>query len=253
MTSVINLFHQAEDYFFSGISQKCIDFDRVAKAYMTEVPIASLNPVYIKTKCDITEIIRKSHVFFPGDHPFEIILPKEFCISNIKKTLKKLDYVQIAKSTPMVVSLIENVDYGDNDNNKDFIIRLDQSLKDWMVPMISAFESTLEMTFLYSKTHKNALTQGYRFKHFCLYIDKQPISSITLSMQGNSARIDDVGTIPLYQKKGYATKLIKHALCEAKKLGLSYCFLEASDSGLSIYKKLGFCPLLKNNIYSKQS
>ena len=250
MTSTVNLFRQAEDYFFRGISQEYLEFDEMAKAYITGVPVASLNPVYIKIKCDIPEIIRKSQVFYPNKYPFEIIIPKEFCTQGKKNALEKLDYVKIAESTAMVASLMDNIDY-DCDNN-DFTIQLDQSLKDWMVPMISAFDSTFEMTLLYAKTHENALKQGYRFEHFCLYKDKQPISSITLSMQGNSARIDDVGTIPLYQNKGYATNLIKHALGEEKKSGLTYCFLEASNSALSIYKKLGFAPLSKNNIYSKR-
>ena len=149
----------------------------------------------------------------------------------------------------MVASLMDNIDYDWDDN--DFTIQLDQSLKDWMVPMISAFDSTVAITLLYAKAHEDLLKQGFRFEHFCLYKDKQPISSITLSMQGNSTRIDDVGTIPLYQGKGYATKIIKRALSEIKKLGLTYCFLEASNSALLIYKKLGFTPLSKNNIYSK--
>ncbi len=251
MTSTINLFRQAEDYFFRGISQEYLEFDEVAKAYMTGVPVASLNPVYIKTKCDISDIIRKSSVFYPREYPFEIIVPKNSCTLDTKNAFKKMGYVKIVQSTTMVASLMDNIDYDCDDN--DFTIQLDQSLKDWMVPMISAFDSTFEMILLYAKTHENALKQGCRFEHFCLYKDKHPISSITLSMQGNSARIDDVGTIPLYQGKGYATNLVKHALCEAKKSGLTYCFLEASNSALSIYKKLGFTPLSKNNIYSKSS
>jgi GNAT superfamily N-acetyltransferase len=247
--STIKLFRQAEDYFFRSISQECLEFAEIAKAYITGVPVASLNPVYIKTKCDITEIIRKTQVFYLNKYPFEIIIPKELCTQDKESALKKLGYVKIVQSTTMVASLMDNIDYDYDDN--DFIIQLDQNLKDWMVPMISAFDSTFEITLLYAKTHENALKKGFKLEHFCLYKDKQPISSITLSMQGNSARIDDVGTTHLYQGKGYATNLIKHALCEAKKSGLTYCFLEASNSALSIYKKLGFTPLSKNNIYSK--
>jgi ribosomal protein S18 acetylase RimI-like enzyme len=70
-------------------------------------------------------------------------------------------------------------------------------------------------------------------------------------MQSKVARIHDVGTLPEYQNKGYATQLMKHAINEAINLGADYCFLEASESGLSVYQKLGFKPLFKNNYYTR--
>lgn len=60
-------------------------------------------------------------------------------------------------------------------------------------------------------------------------------------------------TLPEFQGKGYARALMTYALSEAKGLGASYAFLEASDSGLGVYQKLGFEPLFKNNIYSRPS
>ncbi|MBL3285103.1 putative GNAT acetyltransferase C-terminal domain protein [Rickettsiales endosymbiont of Paramecium tredecaurelia] len=66
------------------------------------------------------------------------------------------------------------------------------------------------------------------------------------------ARIDDVGTLPEFQGKGYASALMRYVLSEAKRLGVRHCFLESSDSGLGVYQKLGFEPLFKNNIYSRE-
>lgn len=45
-------------------------------------------------------------------------------------------------------------------------------------------------------------------------------------------------------------EIIQWAGGEAINLGADYCFLEASKSGLSVYQKLGFKPLFKNNYYS---
>ncbi|WP_341826610.1 GNAT family N-acetyltransferase [Candidatus Sarmatiella mevalonica] len=90
-------------------------------------------------------------------------------------------------------------------------------------------------------------------RHFSLYKQNEPISSITLSMHDNTiARIDDVGTLPEFQGKGYASALMRYVLSEAKRLGVRHCFLESSDSGLGVYQKLGFEPLFKNNIYSRE-
>jgi len=43
--TLINLYHQAEDYFFRGISSKCLDLDGGANAYMTGG--AEINLIYI--------------------------------------------------------------------------------------------------------------------------------------------------------------------------------------------------------------
>jgi ribosomal protein S18 acetylase RimI-like enzyme len=72
-------------------------------------------------------------------------------------------------------------------------------------------------------------------------------------MHDTIARIDDVGTLPELQGKGYATHLMRYVLSEAKRLGAHHCFLESSDSGFGVYQKLGFEPLFKNNIYSRKA
>ena len=96
------------------------------------------------------------------------------------------------------------------------------------------------MCIKYADTHKLALTKNSKLHHFSLYREEKPIASITLSLNNAIARIDDVGTLPEFQGKGYATRLMNYALSKAKELGATYCFLEASDSGLLIYQKLGF-------------
>lgn len=129
----------------------------------------------------------------------------------------------------------------------------DNQLNDWIMPLVGAFESTIEMCRIYATTHESALKKNINLRHFSLYKQEKSIASITLSMHDNTiARIDDVGTLPTFQGQGYASGLMRYVLSEAKKLGAQYCFLESSDSGLGVYQKLGFEPLFKNNIYSKK-
>ena len=127
----------------------------------------------------------------------------------------------------------------------------DNQLNDWMMPLVGAFESTFEICRIYAGIHENALKRNINLRHFSLYKQEQPIASITLSMHDAIARIDDVGTLPELQGKGYATHLMRYVLFEAKKLGARHCFLESSDSGFGVYQKLGFETLFKNNIYSR--
>lgn len=128
----------------------------------------------------------------------------------------------------------------------------DDQLNDWMMPLIGAFESTFEICSIYGTTHEKAFKRNINLRHFSLYKQEKPIASITLSMHDNTiARIDDVGALPEFQGKEYASALMRYVLSEAKRLGAHHCFLESSDSGLGIYQKLGFEPLFKNNIYSR--
>ena len=55
MTDLINLYRQAEDYFFRGISSKCMDLGDGAHAYMTGG--AKLNFIYITRKTNALDKI----------------------------------------------------------------------------------------------------------------------------------------------------------------------------------------------------
>ena len=57
---------------------------------------------------------------------------------------------------------------------------------------------------------------------------------------GKTGTIMNVLTYPEYRNKGYATSTMKLVIDEAKKQCLSYIELSSSESGKSLYKKLGF-------------
>lgn len=57
---------------------------------------------------------------------------------------------------------------------------------------------------------------------------------------GKTGLFLNVLTYPEYRKKGYATSIMKILIEEAKKQGVSYLELSASESGKPLYKKLGF-------------
>jgi GNAT superfamily N-acetyltransferase len=163
--------------------------------------------------------------------------------------LSNIGFSSSGKSVAMYIELRDQTVY-DIKNNTINIQPVDDKLEQWMMPLVDAFESTIDVTRQYAEVHKRALRNKANFHHFTLYKDELPVSSLTLSLQANIARIDDVGTLSAYQNKGYATQLMKHAINMAISLGASYCFLEASESGISVYEKIGFVSLFKNNTYS---
>jgi GNAT superfamily N-acetyltransferase len=250
--ALINAYRQAEDYFFRGIATKCLSLENEATAYMTGD--AGLNFIYItgKTKT-LDKILIQGKQFFDQDKlSFEVIIPEEWCTSQIVGIFDSMGYPEKSHSVSMGINLdkftTEKMDIFDAET---IIKANDDQLNDWMMPLIGAFESTFEICSIYANIHESALKKNIRLHHFSLYNQNEPIASITLSLHDTIARIDDVGTTPKFQGKGYATGLMKHVLYLAKTLGAHYCFLESSASGLSIYQKLGFEALFKNNIYSR--
>lgn len=244
------LFHKAEDYFFRSISTRCLNVGDGATAYITSVPVPSLNILYITNNLTpIEQTLNASKKFFgQEDIPFEIIISEIKCTPEVINKLSAIGYSQIAKTVAMCIELDLVTE---TEVASDYtILANDHNLQDWSLPLIEAFESTEAISSQYANAHQRAIDKGHGLHHFSLYIDGKPISSVTISIHNKLARIDDVGTLPAFHNKGYATRLIRYALVMAKKLGATHCFLEASDSGFSVYQKIGFQIIFNNNVYA---
>ncbi len=247
---MINSYHQAEDYFFRALSTQCLDTTQIATAYMTGVPTRDHNFVYVRKPIDLIDaLLTRCKEFYDQENLlFTVLIPKEFCTPEIKQATWNAGYYQAGNSIAMVAELKSAAE-----NQLDQGLTICQhgaDLTNWMIPLVEAFVSTLNITSRYVKAHNNATEIGADLRHFSLYENGEIVSSMTLSLHNTFARIDDVATLPSFQRKGYASKLVKYALSEAYKLGATHCFLEASDYGLPLYHRLGFSPLFENNIYS---
>ena len=67
---------------------------------------------------------------------------------------------------------------------------------------------------------------------------------------GKIGTILNVLTYPQYRKKGYATGAMNALICEAKRRNLSYLELSSTESGKSLYKKLGFIDSLPSENFT---
>lgn len=209
-----------------------MDLGDGAHAYMTGG--AKLNFIYITRKTNaLDKILIQGKQFFDQDNlSFDVIIPQELCTPQMADVLNTMGYPQKSKSVSMVVDLDRfAIDQTASFDDETVIKANDDQLNDWMMPLIGAFESTFEICSIYANIHESALKKNINLRHFSLYKQEKPISSITLSMHDAIARIDDVGTLPEFQGKGYATHLMRYMLSEAKRLGSRHCFLESSDLG----------------------
>jgi GNAT superfamily N-acetyltransferase len=247
---LIRLFYKAEDYFFRSISEKSLDLKSQATGYYTGIPSDNFNLLIIKEKIpDIENILASTTVFFKENPaPWSIVIEEDLLTEVTENNIKRYGFSYSDVSVAMFLD-IETHDLLPNMPNL-IIADVNNKLDHWAQPLLHAFESTIEITNQYRDVHLNALKTAKNFYHFSCYQDEIPVASLTLTINKGMARIDDVGTLPFYQNKGIATYLIHYAIGEAKRLGVTYCFLEASASGLSVYQKIGFQPLFKNRIYN---
>lgn len=134
-------------------------------------------------------------------------------------------------------------------NNSLYVKLMNDDLQTWSIPLIHGFQSTPEITQVYTSRHKEALEKTSHLYHYSGFFADEPVVSVTLTVKDGIARIDDLATIPKFQKQGFASALMHYILQKASELNVHFCFLEASSAGLNLYKNLGFHPLFKNYYY----
>lgn len=243
-----DLFYQAEHYFFTAISNRFCSFDGYATAYYTAIKDDPLNILFIKNQTpSFRQLLDKASDFFKSDDArWSVEIPEYLCSEIYLKDLAHYGFRPTEIAAAMALPLdIKTLSRSSILNIKPMNDRLDE----WVIPLIAYPSTTAEINKDYQARHENALRCGYALNHFSLYEESQVISSLTISLNQELARIDDVATLPEFQAKGYATKLMIYGLNYAAKNGAKYCFLEASQMGLSIYKKLGFNILFENQIF----
>lgn len=71
-----------------------------------------------------------------------------------------------------------------------------------------------------------------------LAISEKPAN--TSFITGKTGTLLNVFTYPEYRRKGFAEKVVRHIIDEAKKLDVSFIDLSATQAGKMLYEKLGF-------------
>lgn len=249
---LISLFYEAEDFFFKSISYRTIQLEEGVTAYLTGVQDPHLNPIIQRAAIlSADHILPLVQEIDNQDHlPWIWMVRKDLCYPETIKFLKEMGTRPLYKSIAMVKKL-KNLKL-DSVNLPLIVKEVKGELADWKLPQIEAYESTAEISTQYEKAHERTMTKTESFFHYVGYVNNKAVCSLTLSFHNQIARIDDVGTVLAYRNRGYGTQMVLHALRKAIEQGAKYCFLEASSSGLGIYRRLGFQDLFVNRSYGIQ-
>jgi GNAT superfamily N-acetyltransferase len=89
---------------------------------------------------------------------------------------------------------------------------------------------------------KELFAKRVETRFFAVLEDGRPVSWTDLYLSGDTAQIEDLGTLEPYRGRGYARALVLHAAGEARRTGAELVFLVADDEDWpkELYGKLGF-------------
>lgn len=249
-------FYQQEQHFWSAICQETMQFGQATTAYFSELPIPAFSFIYLHANAKLSDFVAANHQFTIKNKPYLLVV-HENTLQQVMPLITEHRYQSDGETTAMILAKADIIKNADSTIPEGYtIMQCNQNLTDWAQPLISAFgsqdndeEEDLTVINEYIRYHQRALDRNTQLEHYVLLKDAQPVCSLTLTVNGKMARLDDIGTETQYQRKGLATHLIKYALNECKNKGIESCFLEASSDGLSIYKKLGFTSLFQYHCF----
>lgn len=230
------------------ISTSKVDYDNIT-AFDTGVPVSNLNPAIVNRFNDKFQIcLDACESFYTSRQiPWLLIVPEYLCNKSLESLLQKNAFEPSDEGVAMSLA-IENIQPV-NISSKLNIKAMNDDLKTWSIPLLHGFGSVPAIIDVYTNQHLLASKNHSGIFHYSGFLDDTVVCSLTLTIRDNEARFDDIATIPGYQKQGHATALIYAVLKDVAQLNFNRYFLEASTSGLSIYKKIGFKPLFKNYYY----
>lgn len=122
-------------------------------------------------------------------------------------------------------------------------------LREWIKPLQEGFPSS-DNCEAYRKLNAILLCKGEKkLRHFTAYKDNEAACSATLFLSNAAVMLHNLATRDKFRKLGLGTALTVYMMHEAKKAGYKHCFLDSSDEGFNLYKKLGFKVYCVTSVY----
>lgn len=250
MTDILlDLYHQSEEYFSKGISLETHRIGNSGFLCMTGIQSPNFNALVVKDlRVPLEEQITKAKAIFDQKKLSHIVmLPDRLLLEPVTAKLNHLGWTEV----DMIVAMYKPLDPAPEPIDPD-IKSTNFDLVTWCRPLIPAFGASEQIGAQTVEARQRALDRGYAFHYFTLFNEGMPVTSITISINNNLACINDLGTDPAHQKKGFAARLFKYALAKAASLGAKHCFLDASASGIALYEKNGFKRLFQYHEFGKK-
>jgi ribosomal protein S18 acetylase RimI-like enzyme len=91
----------------------------------------------------------------------------------------------------------------------------------------------------------------HAFEAWVGYVDEEPVSTAAVVVGGGALGVYNVATVPVYQKRGYAEAVMRHALSDAgRRHGIERTILQSTPAGMRLYQRMGFRTVTTISVYS---
>lgn len=152
--------------------------------------------------------------------------------SNLDELGFQLDY----ESRSMYFDLDDKL----SEITTDLKIAEADDLREWIKPIQESFPSS-DNCQAYLKMNTRLFHEGKgKFKHFLGYQHCEVACSGTLFLSTNSVMLHNLATKPKFRNRGLGSALTLYLMQEAKSMGYRHCFLDSSEEGFNLYRRLGF-------------
>jgi ribosomal protein S18 acetylase RimI-like enzyme len=85
------------------------------------------------------------------------------------------------------------------------------------------------------------------------YWEGAPVSLIAVVIAAGAAGVYSVGTLPVFQGRGFAETMMRHALSWVRDTtGIESTVLQSTSQGLRLYKRLGYRVVTQFGVYLKE-
>jgi ribosomal protein S18 acetylase RimI-like enzyme len=86
------------------------------------------------------------------------------------------------------------------------------------------------------------------------YLSDRPVCIVTVVIGGGVLGVYSVGTLPEYQRRGFAEAAIRYALARAGEVtGLQVSALQSTAQGLNLYTRMGYRVVTRFGVYLNES
>lgn len=239
-------YQSIEKTFWTSICEHSIQIAQHTICYLTPLNSPAFNFIYLQPDSTHHAFMQAYNLFVSQKKNHTLVIPEEM-LPKVVKDIEALNYKRDSVTTAMALTLSQQKEVDLPDNQVDIVLA-NHDLSLWAKPLVSAFYLSEEHDTViqeYVRYHEDALQQGAPQFHFVLLVNGEPATSMTVTIEGELARFDDIGTEPKFQGKGYASQLIDYALAFCRQQRVEHCFLDASKAGFDLYKKFGFEPLFR--------
>ncbi|MEJ2634742.1 MAG: GNAT family N-acetyltransferase [Calditrichia bacterium] len=170
---------------------------------------------------------------------------------NLGKYLESQGFA-LEESSPAMAAVLDNIPEPYPAASELFIRKVENSgdLKLFLEIVQDGFHipdnALQDLLDLYSQAYAKSQPP---FIHFLGLWDGEPTAATSLFLNGRSAGIYNVATLPPARGQGIGTALTTKAMAQARKLGYRVAVLRASDMGRGVYRQLGFREYCKLDQY----